>query len=422
MLQTVIDVLLIPQVQSDFYIPSFTLTVCRYVVFALLTVTAVYLGFRQENLRVFPIPFMALLTLPILETLPAPLFSVFYAVSLGYFLTRSIYFLRKGHEALRETISVWSIKEAIDALPAGVLFCETNDNIILLNNKMRHLMLSLTGKIWRDGEHFHNLLKEEKVLPGIETNFIENQMVYGLPDGTAWMFYKSSVMLQGKDYFQITAIDVTKRWQLTKALQEKNEALQKSSEKLKVTLNDLAAIRRDEELIRVKTKIHDLMGQRITLLLRALRENSLPEEDLLAQFSMDLFAEIRAEGQDILPVEKLQALAKAFQSIGVTIRFPAAMLSQCSHPKLLVNIIREAVNNAVKHGFANEIEVQCLHTNTDIKLVITDNGIPSTGEITEGGGITEMRRKLQLLGGELTVTTTPHFTLVARIPKGDELI
>lgn len=422
LMQIVIDVLLISQVQSDFYIPPFAFTICRYVVLCLLTVAAFYFGFRQKNLRVLLIPFMALLTLPVLETLHSPLFSVFYGVSLGYFLVRSIYFLRKGHESLNKAISAWSIKEAIDALPAGVLFCTTNDNIILMNNKMRHLMIALTGKIWRDGEHFYDLLKEEKVLQGIETNFIENQMVYSLPDGTSWMFYKSPVMLQGKNYFQITAIDVTKRWQLTKALQRQNRALQNSSEELKVTLNDLAAIRHDEALIRVKTKVHDLMSQRITLLLRALRENTLPDEDLLAQFSMDLFAEIRAEDRDISSAEKLQSLTETFQSIGVTIRFPVDLLSQCRYSELLVDIVREAVNNAVKHGYANEIDVQCLHTDTDLKLVITDNGIPPDGEITEGGGITEMRRKLHLLGGELTITTTPRMTIVARIPKGDELI
>lgn len=43
-----------------------------------------------------------------------------------------------------------------------------------------------------------------------------------------------------------------------------------------------------EELLRGKGRVHDVLGQRISLLLRALRENKQPDEALLSAFAEGL--------------------------------------------------------------------------------------------------------------------------------------
>ena len=49
-------------------------------------------------------------------------------------------------------------------------------------------------------------------------------------------------------------------------------------------------------------------------------------------------------------------------------------------------------------------------------LEITDNGHSPTGEIAEGGGITGMRKKVELFGGTVAVTTRPRFVLAVTLP------
>ena len=49
----------------------------------------------------------------------------------------------------------------------------------------------------------------------------------------------------------------------------------------------------------------------------------------------------------------------------------------------------------------------------------TDNGIPPSGPIKEGGGIREMRRRVERLGGTITVYHTPRFSIQISVPKGE---
>ncbi len=79
--------------------------------------------------------------------------------------------------------------------------------------------------------------------------------------------------------------------------------------------------------------------------------------------------------------------------------------------QLFADIAREAVSNAVRHGFASRITIR-LESN---KLIITDNGRGASGEIKEGGGLSGMRRRLEQMGGKLTVNSLPEFKVVAEL-------
>ena len=51
------------------------------------------------------------------------------------------------------------------------------------------------------------------------------------------------------------------------------------------------------------------------------------------------------------------------------------------------------------------------------RMTVTDNGIPPVGPIREGGGITEMRRRIQRLGGTMELYTVPRFSIQIFVPK-----
>jgi signal transduction histidine kinase len=83
---------------------------------------------------------------------------------------------------------------------------------------------------------------------------------------------------------------------------------------------------------------------------------------------------------------------------------------------LIVDIAREAITNAVRHGFATEVHIHADYADGTYRLKITDNGRPAAGEIKEGVGIGGMRRRLAQFGGELAVVSEPNFTLTVTIP------
>lgn len=52
-------------------------------------------------------------------------------------------------------------------------------------------------------------------------------------------------------------------------------------------------------------------------------------------------------------------------------------------------------------------------------VVIRNNGKPPEKVITEGGGLTNLRRRIEKSGGIMTVYSLPEFSLVMDLPKTD---
>jgi signal transduction histidine kinase len=86
--------------------------------------------------------------------------------------------------------------------------------------------------------------------------------------------------------------------------------------------------------------------------------------------------------------------------------------------KLMMNIIREAVTNAVRHGFATVITAEIETDEKGHLLTITNDGQLPARPITERGGLTGMKKRLEPYGGTLMIELDPCFTLKARLPKG----
>jgi signal transduction histidine kinase len=76
----------------------------------------------------------------------------------------------------------------------------------------------------------------------------------------------------------------------------------------------------------------------------------------------------------------------------------------------LLPTLREAVTNIGRHAEATRSEVLLEADNGFCHLRVTDNGRGiGQGSETRGGlGLTNMRRRAEMLGGELTVGATPH--------------
>src|SRR6266481_1270126 len=76
---------------------------------------------------------------------------------------------------------------------------------------------------------------------------------------------------------------------------------------------------------------------------------------------------------------------------------------------------REALNNAVKHADASEIQLEVTADPSELQIKIADNGIgfdPAAAQ-TRGNGLTNMRKRLEGIGGRFAIASNPgHGTTV----------
>jgi len=389
----------------------------RYGVFAVLTVFTLLVCILRRLFLPFIVIPAGLLTLPFSEAFFGRYFPSIYILILIFWTGRAIYICVQRQRELRHEISAFSIKEAMEVLHTGLLYYNaSNGRAYLANRRMEKLMIALTGTVQRNGRKFWQSLQSGDTLIKPESQLLDGQMVFLLENNTAWLFSENRLVASVRSYMQISAVDVTERWRLTHKLWQQEQELLARGEKLSVTLENLEAICRDEQLVRMQSKVHDAMAQRLAVLMRILRADQSFSEAKLKSFADDLFTtasnDIKASSYD---PEGIAVLCRAYEDIGITVNIQGYVPVRPDIAAFYTDFIYEGIANAVRHGFATEVFVVCKTAETGLLMSVTNAGIAPSGNIIEGGGLTELRRRLDEINGELSVTTRPQFTITATI-------
>jgi signal transduction histidine kinase len=97
------------------------------------------------------------------------------------------------------------------------------------------------------------------------------------------------------------------------------------------------------------------------------------------------------------------------------------------HTSLTVyRLVQEGLTNVSRHSGAQQVEIEVervIDENAHLVLIrVSDNGRGSKSETsTHGLGLVGMRERVEMLGGELRVITSPGmgFSILARIPLSE---
>ena len=114
--------------------------------------------------------------------------------------------------------------------------------------------------------------------------------------------------------------------------------------------------------------------------------------------------------------EKLLDSAK---NSGVTVRIRGGEPSD-SASGLIYDAMQVCLNNAIQYAQATELAVNLWESAGRYTVMIRNNGKPPEKPITEGGGLSNLRRRIERAGGSMTVQSLPVFSLVIDIPKSED--
>ena len=200
---------------------------------------------------------------------------------------------------------------------------------------------------------------------------------------------------------------------------------------------ELATIRERNRLAR---EIHDGLGHYLTAIhmqLQAARavyttspDQSLKNLETAQNLTSDALEDVRQSvaalrspsSDESLPLEEqIQKLVDARQTDGVSITFDS-LGDVCPLPyqveQTLFRAVQEGLNNAGKHSNATAITIKLDYTHISvINLVISDNGV-GCDTYTTGFGLLGLQERLNLLQGEVKISTSPGagFTLDITVP------
>jgi len=407
--------------QSGFFVPS-GYFVSRYVLFGVILALSV--GLTAMDMRVKDKSFIppvaaavtAALTLPVTEALTGAAFPYLFIMALAIWFAcggRLSYMYAKE---LRTTISNLSIKQAMDSYDTSVMFYKRNGRILLLNNAMQKLMVKTSGTVFRSGTQYMESVSANAEAHEPEGAGAEGRgYLYRLPDGETWLYTLTEC---GNGAMQATAADVTEQERAASVMKEAQVKLEERNRHLKGVIENIEEIRRDKELIRMKSNAHDQMGQKLSILMNSLRQGKWPGYEVLASISADLLGDMKhAEETTKDPEQELNGIVEAFGQAGNHIYITGKLPEDRDAALVLTQIIHEAAVNAVTHGYANEIYAEFARYGGNIRMTVADNNPNPPERIEEGVGISDMRRRLGNIGGCLEIALSPRFTLIATISE-----
>lgn len=387
------------------------LCILRYLLFGCVVFFGIFSFFRQRDpWDIVCIPAAAVM-LPFLERISGAIFPFLFIAWLATALLRGAAKLVRLSRELRHGLSGLSVKEAVDQLPAGILFAQDTGYILLLNLSMQKLLSALSLTAVRDAREILRLLQSGALPDGIERLPLKERITIKLADGAVWQFVQGAIAINGKHYMELYALDITSHWNLTAQLAMKKTALNAHKLHLLEMLGNIEETRYQKELQEQKTRVHDVLGQRIAMLQRALREEHMPAVDLLISDIDRLMQELRSA--ETAPPEHVFAdLAAIFSEIGVELYLEGSLPKRIDIACCMNAVIRESVTNAVRHGFASKVKAHCEKTAEGWSLTITNDG-RKPEQLIEGGGIAGMRKRVEALGGTLCISIEPRFTVAA---------
>lgn len=320
------------------------------------------------------------------------------------------------------------IREGMDSCPCGLCFSMPDGRPILVNRQMNRLAALLTGHTVLNAEALWTELHAQTPAGGckrLESPWAETAgtaqdrlLCFALSDGAVWQLRRDTLHDGEQTYIQIEAADITELYGLSRELSENNRRLKELQERQRNLLANIVQINREKELVSIKMRVHDELGQCLLATTQALRSGTLTQDSAALTKSWDdalrALTSIPLESTAGAPqeVELLQVAGM----IGCRIVFEGERPADRGAARLLYAAVREALTNAVRHAGADTLTVTIFKTAGGYHAEIADNGRAVPRPIHEGDGLRSLRQRLEQEGASLTIVRREGIVLLLELP------
>ena len=289
----------------------------------------------------------------------------------------------------KETITDFSIKKVIDECDFGILVLK-GKKAKLINNKMYEILDKLNIK----KDYITNIIKQS--IDKIDKDYC--------------------VKLENKYYVfvvndnEIITFDITEVYELHQKLNKQNRKLEENNKKILLSIDNIEELEKEKNLLKLKNKYHDILGQNLSILQQYLNRKNITQENFeeIKFMIQKMFIDI--EDTDDTNAN-LENLIKIHKKNGTDIIIDGKLPQNKETAKVFFEIIREATTNAIRHAGSSKVFVKTRETLEETYMIITNDGRKPNEFITENQGIKDMRRKVKKLGGMFYISTVPEFSV-----------
>ena len=252
----------------------------------------------------------------------------------------------------KETITDFSIKKVIDECEFGILVLK-GKGIKLINNKMYEILDKLNIK----KDYVTNIIRQS--IDQLDKNYC--------------------VKVEDKYYVfvinnnEIITFDITEVYELHQKLNEQNKKLKENNKKILLSIDNIEELEKEKNLLKLKNKYHDILGQNLSILQQYLNRENISQENFeeIKFMIQKMFIDI--EDTDDTNTN-LENLIKIHKKNGTDIIIDGKLPQNKETAKVFFEIIREATTNAIRHAGSSKVFVNIKETLEETYMIITNDG------------------------------------------------
>ncbi|MBQ8006804.1 MAG: hypothetical protein IJ245_04145 [Lachnospiraceae bacterium] len=174
----------------------------------------------------------------------------------------------------------------------------------------------------------------------------------------------------------------------------------------------------NKELLKIKTVLHDNIGQSILIAKRYLvsdEPGSVDDSEMISFWKENIKHLLTDEPEEWeLPY---YVISKEADRLGVHLDIAGDLPDAQTLIPVVDAAISVSVGNALKHAGGKKVAIFVLEKDGLYIIKFTNDGRAPIGPVVEKGGLANLRREVESVGGTMEVTHQPEFLMTITLPK-----
>ncbi len=346
---------------------------------------------------------------------PLLLYAALFTGGMLLLIYESVYDVR----TFRSSLSEYSILQAVNDLNDGLVIFDKNKKIVFANQKMHELSFAIFGQSLYRFASFPEWIENGFCAEDVHCLPQYPHTAYYLPDGKAWQVRQLEITVDGENFCEFVASDITQQYDLRRQIEEENALLKKQQQLIANSTKIIIENNVKEEQLAYKMRIHDSLGQCVTTVSHIMQDTG--DVQASAKLWAETVAGLRTyedntNTEEITGQRAFREQLSLLEQLGCTVKHEGPMPSRPLHAQIFRDAIRTAAINAVRHANADVLFVETKRGDAAFDISISDNGNARIKHITEGGGLSSLRQKVESAGGEMKITVEKNVKIYIHLP------
>ncbi len=342
----------------------------------------------------------------------------------------------------RSNITGMSVKEAFDRLPSGLAYYTESGVPIMVNEAMQELSRSIFGEPVTDAVAFWDKIRKhgwESEKPGDEDNVPDkdaamttevtamadesdtqapdDSVIITDGDKKIYSIKRRCIRISGVDVYELTASDISREYELTRELEGKRDKARVLNSRLKALMKTVDYVSMNRELLKLKTALHDNIGQSILIARRYLSTPESVDRKGMLEFWQDNVKHLISDEPEEWELP-YYVISREADMLGIRLD----IIGELPKDKELIAVVDAAVStmvsNTLKHTNGTGVNIAVSETADDYCLSLSNNGEAPGHRIEPQGGLENLRIEIEDAGGRMDIVYSPDYILKITLPKG----